>query len=157
MHSIKAVITNMAHTFAWEIYEVRKGMWAFFLNCAFRILIGWGGKHVTLWDSEIYPLGMRLCVWLWSACAVCRMWDASLPCSCTCFRLYHTIGQSRDSRLFHTHTRDAVPDELRMCCSDCTSSTDRYPALKGRFSRIPNVFSTRSIVLNSSHLQVSNN
>ena len=23
-----------------EIHEVRKGLWAFFLNCAFRMLIG---------------------------------------------------------------------------------------------------------------------
>ena len=24
--------------------EVRKGLWAFFLDCAFRVLIGWAGK-----------------------------------------------------------------------------------------------------------------
>ena len=27
-----------------EIYEVRKGFWAFVLDCAFRVLIGWADK-----------------------------------------------------------------------------------------------------------------
>ena len=27
-----------------EIYEVRKGLWAFFLGCAFGMLIGWTEK-----------------------------------------------------------------------------------------------------------------
>ena len=27
-----------------EIHEVRKGLWAFFLDCAFRLLIGWATK-----------------------------------------------------------------------------------------------------------------
>ena len=27
-----------------EICEVRKGVWAFFLDCAFRLMIGWAGK-----------------------------------------------------------------------------------------------------------------
>ena len=35
----------MTDTFFWEIHEVRKGLWAFFLDCAFRMLIGWTGKH----------------------------------------------------------------------------------------------------------------
>ena len=30
-----------------EIHEVRKGMWAFFLDCTFRMLIGWAGKYVV--------------------------------------------------------------------------------------------------------------
>ena len=30
-----------------EIHEVRKGLWAFFLDCAFRMLIGWAGKLQT--------------------------------------------------------------------------------------------------------------
>ena len=30
--------------FVWEIHEVRKGLWAFFLGCTFRMLIGWAGK-----------------------------------------------------------------------------------------------------------------
>ena len=28
----------------WEIHKVRKGLWALFLDCAFRMLIGWAGK-----------------------------------------------------------------------------------------------------------------
>ena len=31
-------------TFLGEIHEVRKGMWAFFLGCAVRTLIGWTGE-----------------------------------------------------------------------------------------------------------------
>ena len=27
-----------------EIHEVRKGLWALFLDCAFRALIGWSDK-----------------------------------------------------------------------------------------------------------------
>ena len=27
-----------------EMHEVRKGLWAFFLDCALRMLIGWAGK-----------------------------------------------------------------------------------------------------------------
>ena len=26
------------------MHEVRKGLWAFFLDCAFQVLIGWPGK-----------------------------------------------------------------------------------------------------------------
>ena len=36
-------LSNMADIY-WEIHEVRKGMWAFFLDCALRALpIGWAG------------------------------------------------------------------------------------------------------------------
>ena len=31
-------------TWKTEIHEVRKGLWAFFLDCAFRMLIGWAGR-----------------------------------------------------------------------------------------------------------------
>ena len=31
-------------THFWEIYGVRKGMWVFFLDCDFRVLIGWAAK-----------------------------------------------------------------------------------------------------------------
>ena len=34
----------MADTFCLEIHEVRKGFWAFILDCAFRVLIGWAEK-----------------------------------------------------------------------------------------------------------------
>ena len=34
----------MVHAFVREIHEVRKGMWTFFLDCAFGVLIGWAGK-----------------------------------------------------------------------------------------------------------------
>ena len=27
-----------------EIHQLRKGLWAFFLDCAFRVLIGWAGE-----------------------------------------------------------------------------------------------------------------
>ena len=34
------------------LYEVRKGMWAFFLtDCAFRVLIGWEYKLLSHEDS----------------------------------------------------------------------------------------------------------
>ena len=39
----------MADTFVCEIHKVRKGLWAFFLDCAFRMLIGWAGRSR---DSE---------------------------------------------------------------------------------------------------------
>ena len=29
-----------------EIHEVRKGLWAFYLDCAFRMLIGWLSRLV---------------------------------------------------------------------------------------------------------------
>ena len=35
----------------WEIHEVRKGLWAFYLDCAFRVLIGWAGK---VWSRGKY-------------------------------------------------------------------------------------------------------
>ena len=35
------------HVFG-EIYEMRKGFWALFLDCAFRMLIGWAGKLRSL-------------------------------------------------------------------------------------------------------------
>ena len=35
----------MADTFVWEMQEMRKGIWDFFfLDCDFRVLIGWAGK-----------------------------------------------------------------------------------------------------------------
>ena len=37
------IIKHGRHIFG-EIHEVRKGLWAFFLDCAFRMLIGWADK-----------------------------------------------------------------------------------------------------------------
>ena len=37
------IIKHGRHILA-EIHEVRKGLWAFFLDCAFRMLIGWTGE-----------------------------------------------------------------------------------------------------------------
>lgn len=34
----------MADTFAWQIHKLRKGSWALFLGCAFRVLIGGAGN-----------------------------------------------------------------------------------------------------------------
>ena len=34
----------MVDTFVWEMHKVRKGLWALFLDCDFRVLIGWAGK-----------------------------------------------------------------------------------------------------------------
>ena len=40
-----AWLPNIADKFWGEIHEVRKGMWAFlFLDCAFRMLIGWADQ-----------------------------------------------------------------------------------------------------------------
>ena len=38
------MIIKYARQILGEIHEVRKGVWACFLDCAFRMLIGWGGK-----------------------------------------------------------------------------------------------------------------
>ena len=43
----------------WEIHEVRKGMWAFFLDCAFRMLIGWARK---LWSRGWQSLFVSLLI-----------------------------------------------------------------------------------------------
>ena len=44
-HNNKIVwLWNMADTMFPELHEVRKGIWAFFLDCDFRMLIGWAGK-----------------------------------------------------------------------------------------------------------------
>ena len=43
-------LSNMADTF----YEVRKGLWAFFLDCAFRMLIGWTDKAPVTWIWSHY-------------------------------------------------------------------------------------------------------
>ena len=37
------IIKHGGHIFG-EIYKLRKGLWAFFLDCVFRVLIGWAGK-----------------------------------------------------------------------------------------------------------------
>ena len=37
------IVKDGRHIFG-EIHEVRKGLWSFFLDCAFRMLIGWAGK-----------------------------------------------------------------------------------------------------------------
>ena len=37
------IIKHGRHIF-WEVHEVRKGLWAVFLDCAFWMLIGWAGK-----------------------------------------------------------------------------------------------------------------
>ena len=34
-------------TFFKRNYQVRKGLWAFFLGCAFRLLIGWADKLLS--------------------------------------------------------------------------------------------------------------
>ena len=36
------IIKHGKHIFG-QIHEVRKGLWAFFLDCAFGMLIGWAG------------------------------------------------------------------------------------------------------------------
>ena len=41
------MIIKHGRHFGWEMHEVRKGIWAFFLGCASRMLIGWAGK---LWS-----------------------------------------------------------------------------------------------------------
>ena len=39
------------------IHEVRKGLWAFFLHCAFRILIGWAGKRDHVGITPLFTVG----------------------------------------------------------------------------------------------------
>ena len=41
-------LSNLIDTFVWEIHEVRKGMCFCFLDCAFRMLIGWLRSYVSL-------------------------------------------------------------------------------------------------------------
>ena len=40
------IIKHNQHIF-WEIHEARKGMWAFFLDCAFQMQIGWADRLRT--------------------------------------------------------------------------------------------------------------
>ena len=48
-------------THFWEIHEVRKGLWAFFLDCAFRMLIGWATDHVCQsWKFQLLLLKRSL-------------------------------------------------------------------------------------------------
>ena len=37
------IIKRGGHIFG-EIYKLRKGLWTNFLDCVFRVLIGWAGK-----------------------------------------------------------------------------------------------------------------
>ena len=37
------IIKHDQHIF-FSVHEVRKGLWDFYLDCAFRMLIGWAGK-----------------------------------------------------------------------------------------------------------------
>ena len=37
------IIKHGGHIFR-EIHKVRKGLWAFFIDCAFWMLIGWADK-----------------------------------------------------------------------------------------------------------------
>ena len=43
-------------TLFWEIHEVRKGLWAFYLDCAFRMLIDWAGNKDGR-SCSVYLLG----------------------------------------------------------------------------------------------------
>ena len=40
-------LSNMADTFVLGIHEVRKGLWALFVDCASRMLIGWADKFLS--------------------------------------------------------------------------------------------------------------
>ena len=40
-----------------EMYEVRKGLWAFFLDCDFRALIGWADKLRSHGYDGVFKLG----------------------------------------------------------------------------------------------------
>ena len=53
-NEIAWVIKHDGHIF-WAIHEVHKGLWAFFLDCAFRVLIGWAANydHVTVSHRRI--------------------------------------------------------------------------------------------------------
>ena len=42
------IIKHGGHIFG-EIHEVRKGLWASFLDCAFGMLIGWADKFQIIW------------------------------------------------------------------------------------------------------------
>ena len=48
----------------WEIHEVRKGLWAFILDCAFWILIGWAEK-LQSHDREWNPPTGQVCTVDW--------------------------------------------------------------------------------------------
>ena len=45
------IIKHGRHIFG-EIHEVRKGTWAFFLDCSFRMLIGWADKLQSRGSNE---------------------------------------------------------------------------------------------------------
>ena len=47
------IIKHGAHFFG-KIYKLRKGLWAFLLDCLFRVLIGWADKlrHMDIFLPE---------------------------------------------------------------------------------------------------------
>ena len=47
----------MADTFAWQIHKLRKGLWALFLDCTFRVLIGRAGNGVVI--LNFVPFSLR--------------------------------------------------------------------------------------------------
>ena len=88
-----------------EIYEVRKGLWAFFLDSAFQVLIGWAGKvrsYGNLIGQRVWnvvtpilvarPLEVAyecVIVWFWCTLArwrcfleaeICKWWADWLVC-----------------------------------------------------------------------------
>ena len=69
-------LSNMADTFFWENHEVRKGLWAFFLDCTLRMLIGWAGKlrsrgcrdtQMLVYDWKALHINQYvvILVWMW--------------------------------------------------------------------------------------------
>ena len=49
------IIKHGRHIFR-EIHAVRKGLWAFFLDCAFRMLIGWADKLRSRGNKQKSPI-----------------------------------------------------------------------------------------------------
>ena len=60
-----AWLSNITDTFFWEIHEVRKGLWAFFLDGVCQMLIDWAGKFQSrglYWYKRNVISLKRLCL-----------------------------------------------------------------------------------------------
>ena len=83
-HNNKIVwLSNMADMFVWDIHEVRKGLWAFILDCAFRVLSGWAGE---LWSHGRNRWSILLIAAAYSD-LLYRNWSCPKLRSSMCFRV----------------------------------------------------------------------
>ena len=131
-------ITNMTDTFCccWEIYEVRKGLWAFFLIVFLGMLIGWAGKLRSRDNKAANTVqgSFSFAPTISSRCLVYPHWLSVSIIQCFTYgqRAYRYVLKSSSSLCTSLSRQSGVPGPVSWWGSSCDGGAEFWVCFRGK-------------------------